>query len=552
MQDVNDFISSQATFHSARITEQSIDLGYYDDEFDVNIKKPFHIVRTGTAARIVDSVVDHIELANPQVFREPLKNTDKSREAALKVSRFLNYLVRHFIPELSQFTRNLILKGEAYGQVQYNTSHQGGMESCPIIFTAPDPLYIFAQPYDWLVPNQLAKSYEMKEEAVKSMFPDWEETGTRLIYKAYFDNDKKFVSIGDKEYTNTINYLGFVPFVHCYAGFGNKSYEGRPEKLAVGRLRKLRNRLREECEIESRIDSIIGTWANPMVFIKATAPDASPIDEQKLKKTVIGPGSMIIIPYGYEYQIYTPAVAAAELFQHLYQIRQALGQDIPPIMAGMASGSRTSGRLEDILYEHVQKKYSKTIDNMERALSELLRMCLKILEKTPQALPVTIRAKVLEKGEYVNKEETITKDDIEGYYNCIVKLNPEEAIEHDRKVMLGRTLVNETRISWKRFLVEYMGKTEDVADDIMAESIAEQAILTDPTMSQMRVMEAIEQAGMTKYLKQLEQQNKETREVKQAGTQYRPSEARNPLATSIIRQTLGESPKGVRNSPEEQ
>jgi len=202
-----------------------------------------------------------------------------------------------------------------------------------------------------------------------------------------------------------------------------------------------------------------------------------------------------------------------------------------------------SGRQDDITAEHAQKKSVRLVHNLCEALAQVLSMGLRILDTIPGALPITARATVIKNGEPITEEYKVTKEDIGGYYGCTVKLNPEEAIEHDRKVMLGRTLVNEGRISWELFLIDYMGMTKDEADKTISDAIAEQAILNDPTMSQIRVMEAIEQAGMTRYLEKIQQ-------TQQAPPpQIRPSEAKNPVARETIRQALGE--KGVARTPPE-
>jgi hypothetical protein len=177
-------------------------------------------------------------------------------------------------------------------------------------------------------------------------------------------------------------------------------------------------------------------------------------------------------------------------------------------------------------------------------------MSLMILDKTPGVLPITLRATFIEDG--VNKEETITKDDIEGFYDCRVELNPEKDIQSDREVMLGRTLYKEGMIPWKRLLIDYMHKTEAEADDIIAETLAEQAVATNPLLAQIRVTEAMEQIGATKYLKQIQASQEENQKMaedlsKTNIPKYRPSEANNPTAVDTLRQVLRETPQGVRN-----
>jgi len=74
-------ITSLVEYNQTRVGEQEKDQTYIDDTFDVSISAPFHIVRTGTGAKIIDDVVSHIETANPQAFREPREKTKKSIES---------------------------------------------------------------------------------------------------------------------------------------------------------------------------------------------------------------------------------------------------------------------------------------------------------------------------------------------------------------------------------------------------------------------------------------------------------------------------------------
>lgn len=551
--------------NSGKISQQETDQRYYDDEFDVGIKRPFHIVRTGTAAWIVDSIVDHIELSNPQVFREPKKATDTARESALKVSRFLNYLIREFTSEIGELVRNCVHRGEGIGQIQFDESayakSKKGWEHIigrvPLIFTAPDPMIVFTEPYDALVPSRLIKSFTAQPDDIRFMYPDWDTTKKETEYLFYIDNKIRYIEADKVALTNGVegNYLGFVPFVHCYSGFGKKSPEGKPETLAVGRLKKSRGLLKAECETESRYDSIIALYANPIWHITPTVEHPSPVSEKEMREAYIGPGSVLIDAPGYKGVLYSPDVNATQLLQHLYQIKQSLGREMPAIMAGSAGGPRESGRRADIEFEHVRKRYSKLIKNVQTALAEILGMGLRILEVTPQALPITVRATVIEKGEVVRKEEKITKEDIDSYYDCTVVLNPEEALEADRDVMLGKTLKGELLISWRRFLIKHLHLTEGEADEEMAETIAEQTIATDPIMSQMRAQEALEQMGRGKYLEKVkadvQQRERMAGELgKEPVSRGRPSEAREPLSAATLRQTLGETPVGARRPPE--
>jgi len=56
-------------------------------------------------------------MASPQVTREPRGKSEKARESALRVSRFLNHLVLAWRPQISEMFKNGGLRGEFIGQI---------------------------------------------------------------------------------------------------------------------------------------------------------------------------------------------------------------------------------------------------------------------------------------------------------------------------------------------------------------------------------------------------------------------------------------------------
>ena len=121
--------------------------------------------------------------------------------------------------------------------------------------------------------------------------------------------------------------------------------------------------------------------------------------------------------------------------------------------------------------------------------------------------------------------------------------------------MLYRVLANEGRVSWKSLLMDGMGKTEDEAEDEINETLAEMAWRTNPKMLEMVMEEAMEDAGMGRLLAKVKEKAAMSQAAQQGlggmpQGQTRPSEARNPMAKDILRQTLSETPVGIRQSPD--
>ena len=563
--EIKRFITEQEQFHSSRISEHETDFSYYKDEFAVGISAPFHTVRTGCGASIVDNQISHIETGKPTVYREPKDSSQKSRESALKVSRFLNYIINKSVTEIDEAIKNATLYGEGIFQLHFNEDaytnkdYQHITDMSPVIITSPDPTMTYCFPYDSILPDRVFKKAYIDNSRAQVIFPQsiLENGKKEVEYISYFDKESRVYYLGGSvvDGEDKPNALGFTPFIHFYAGYGKRSSNGKPEEMAVGRLRKIRGLLKEDCEVRSRIDSLLGLYANPLVLYKAVTPDANPLSGTELKNQVIGAGESITVPYGWDFTIYTPQVNTPEVFRHYDRIQAQLGIENPSILNGVAGSSRVSGRQEDIEYGHISKRYEKLVRNLEEALSATMSNVLRILDTIPMALPITVRFEIIQDGVKVSKEEILTKDDIGGYYGCTVKLNPDEAVEDDQKFMKYRMLVNEGRISWKKFLVNGCNMTEWEADDQIAEALAEQSIISDPLMKSVRTQEALEHMGMERYIQKAQQdsdyqarmQQELALQNKQGGTGYRPTEAQNPASIEQARLLFGgETANGIR------
>jgi len=578
IQEIRELKEQYKAFYSTKINEQEADQEFYDDKFPVAIKKPYHIKRTGSAARIIDIACATIDTSNPVVFCEPRKKNEKEIARALKRAKLLNHWIQFFIPEINEAKMNLFLRGESFFQVDYNDAYDKEDNSClPVIISAPDPMIIYADPQESDgLPARVIKSCNMNVGQVKQLFPTWTNPRKRKLndksgveYLAYWDAGTRYIE-ADKEtllgpQTNIFN---LVPFAHCYSGFGKRSPEGKPETLVVGRLRKIRGRLEEECEIESRLDSIIGLFANPVVRLEPTIPDAGePPDEDSIRYV---PGAVIQGSYGWKVFIEQPAVPGPQMYQHLYQIRSALGLETPNIAMGLPSTSRATGRQEDIYAEQYTKQYRTLRNNLAKATAQTLSMALKILDTVPGLLPITVRATTLKDGKEIREEETVTKDDIDGYYDCRVEFKVED--EFGKNFIMYERLANEGRASWKSLLIKGMDYTEDAADEEINETLAEMAWRTNPQMLAMVLQEAMEKSGMNSTLRKMEEEAQRNAQMGQGapaggqpmsqgqgqpvvqgqgemGQQMRPSEAENPIAREIIRQRLEQTASGTRMPP---
>lgn len=559
-------------FYSQLRKEQTIDQKFYNDEFPTVIKEPYRVSRTGAAARIVDTACDGVDTSNPQVFCEARKPTEIEERKAAKRARFLNHMVALLWEEIEEAKKNNMVRGEAFFQVGYNVDFDPNDEqSLPVSITAPDPMIIYADPYEVKgVPRRVIKFCQMNAGQVEQQYPDWSNPDKKkansdkgVDYLAYFDPITRYAE-ADKEPVLGLqpNIFGFTPFSHCKSGFGKRSPEGKPETQVVGRLRKIRNTLTEQCETQSRINSQIALFTDPVISID---PDPNwagqtPQLPDDIEKTIVfAPGKIITGIPGWTKTIFQGVVPGPQMYNHLYMINAQLGLETPNVALGLPSTARATGRQENIYVEEYRRKYKAFKNNLAKALAIALSMGLRIVEwrlkEFPKTTKITVKAKEFKGGKEVVKEELLTAEDIDGCYDCRVVFKEEDTTAQDREFTKYERTTGQGRTSWKALLVKGMGYTNDEAEEEIDETLAEMIWLTNiQSMGGMVLTEAMERAGQHGLLRRLGGEAQRQRQMAQVvpmqGTQApRRSEARNPLASDILRQTLKETPVGTRRAP---
>ncbi len=565
-------------FHQARVKEQQVDQTYYDDAFDVSVissQAPHkYLSRTGTAASIIDGPVSHIITKNPQVFLSPRKGTEGARESSRKVNSLLNHWARYLLKQTPQpyreFTKKLMLRGEAWLQPLLNERWLDNKEYFPIYFLVPDPLNIFGSATEeYGVPDYVVVYYERIPFMVQQKYPKWTnpkqagETNKPHTVKwfEYWDRDVRYFEADGEPVLRgkdgiQENIYGKPPFIHALSGFGETSPDGKPETLVVGRLRKVRGLLVQECAINSDIDSTLHKFAQPKIDL--IIPAGAEFNEESIKENYdmsAGSLNILAIPEGSKFGEDTRILPSKEAFQHYYNIRTRIAQEAPPIMAGLPSGS--SGRQEDILGYHFIRRFDSIVEATEGAFSKGLNFGLDILKRIPGSLPIT---QWLDQPDGGKKEIIIDKEDIDATADTRLELKAADPIEDDRKLMAGRVLVNEKLIDWRTFLTQYAGYTPEKTEDIIEQTIADRVVMENPMIFQALAEKAMENLGMQEYLEKLRQQiatqDKMNTGLQQAPQLGQPGPLGGPPRQMNVQSTEGMNAAdmlltqgGVRQSP---
>jgi hypothetical protein len=521
MEEIKDFLTRD--HHGERVKQQKVDLEYYQDKVrppQIKSDSPITIVHTGTPPWLIDGPSAHIITRNPQAFVKPKKMTDGGKGSAYRVNLLLNHWMDRILKQspqpLKQLAKNLMLYGEAWVHPVLNNDWNPEMNDrgfLPILFPVPNPVNVFGAPAeDYGIPEYVVVVYKRLAHSVAQKYPEWAkrrpgviDRGEEIEWWEFWDEETRcFFADGAPVWEEgpQPNIYKFVPYIHAYSGFGNEDPDAKPEELAVGRLRKVRDLLNQECAMNSDTDGTLHMFAHPRIDI-FPEPGQDYNVEQIRQEYTMGAGMLNVVPLSdpNRFREGTRILPTKEAFQHYYNIRTRIAMEAPPIMSGLPSG--TSGRQEDITGYHFIRRFDSVVEAIEDMVGKMLDMGRKMLPLNPNWMPVT---QWLEQPEGGQKEIKIAKDDLDACTETRVHLKAADPIEDDRKLMAGRALVETGRIDWETFLIDHVGYTPEKAKETMMKTIAEKVVLSNPMILQIIAQKAMEKLGMTEELQALQQQ----------------------------------------------
>ncbi len=503
------------TLYSLVRKEQKIDMEYRDDTFLVpEIRTPHKLWRSGIGSRMVDAPAEQIITSNPQVFFEMMKG---SKDIAKKLSKEVN---ANWIETLrlgnpnpfKEDVKNKLSRGESYIRLAHNemwvtnpigkdkdglpTFRKFGM---PVLFLNPDPMVIYGSPEEddsgWIpntgVPNKVIVDYERQYSDVILRYPSWSNPkkltpGGLIKWRELWDKDTMQFKADGEIVLRTKNPYEFTPFVRKYSGFGRRSPKGELAELIVGDIRFSRDLIKQECITRSNIASIEHIFAHrPKTIIS----EGSLPDEQlsTLSWGAYDLNKLENVPPGTKFIEEQYPAAPPEMYQNLANIRSELAQRNPFIMAGLPTG--TSGRQQSLTETAAGKRYTTVLENTEVQWATAIHMALVISARIPGLAPTGI-----------NGYELL------GDFKESVGLAAKDPVEEDRKAKLGSSLYERKQIDLYTSLTEYQGRTEDQANEIEDNLLAEAVLSSEPVIAILG-QQVIEEAGMADQLAALEESN---------------------------------------------
>lgn len=529
-------------------TEQTLDKGYIDDTFDVGIKPPHRIFRSGIGRRMVDTPAERIITSNMQCFVEVLKGNEAAGE---RISAVINQqwipIIRLQNPNPPKETvKNKLARGESFIKVVHNESWVTGKRrrvGLPVHFLILDPMVIYASPEEDEngIPRRVIVFYERQPEDVIVRYLNWAKLhqanyegeinkNKKVQWLEYWDDDiRYFEADGESVLKGGIqpNLYKRVPFVRKYTGFGKRSPDGDLKHLIVSDIRFARDLIAEECNLRSDIASICHLFAHrPRTF---EAPEGiDPIVVRTGLETILGFGAydINVVPHGTMLMKDVDPSVPPEILQRHMEVMAEIAQRCPFILPSFPGV--TSGRFQDIVATGAMRRYDTIIENTENEWATAFEMALKICDKIPTLKP-----------------DGLQKDDLKTTFKCTVKLKAPDPVEQDRLATLGSKLLTNSEIDPITNLVEFKGYTPEKAKKILMDMLKWRVLLGSPEIAELIGLRAAEKSGMLEDLEmikarrqQLEQQGM-VQELPPTGKQRVMGEVKTPAGEETAGRVVG-------------
>ncbi|KKN25862.1 hypothetical protein LCGC14_0880490 [marine sediment metagenome] len=506
-------------------TEQREDLTYINDTFVIDIKHPHREFHSGIGREIVDAAAQQINTSNPQALVKILSGSqDPGKRLSAELNeRWIPTLLRQSPSHIKEYVKGCVSRGEAYYKIVHNErwadcpecNGKGkiGRRKCknckgegildikdrvglPIRLITPEPMVVYASPQedDHGRPDWVLVLYERQLKDLIPLYPylDKIKDKKHITWLEYIDKDIKYCEADGITVTDGIqpNIYPFVNYVRKYSGFGRRDPFGELSELIVSDVRLARDMIMEEAMLRSDIASILHIFAHQTITIIVKGATLEVTPEQLRKNLKMGAYDVNILdnlPEGTDINWGQRDLPSAEMFQRLHDLHGEILRKYPLIAAALPLAA--SGRSKDITSTLARRRYDTVIENTQNAFATILEMGLEICNTIPDWKPAGLN-----------------KDDLKANYRIAIDLKAPDPIEEDRLSAQGEKLWSNGNgsIDLKTNLMNYQGRTEEEADEIMARRIIDRLTNSEEVGMIYKLMFA-EEAGLRAQLEGLQE-----------------------------------------------
>lgn len=544
---------------------------YYELTYDAGVPRDLgYPQRTPRTARDwIEVGVNNHTLNNPKAIVPLRANNETARQQATRLEMFYGAFMRLYIQSFKQMAKKVLARGEALARVwvddyyygadwasmdqgQKDALHAEMFSRFPVKIIVPDPINCFPSPVhldgNGFIPEDVIEEYLMTKAEVVSLCKrnHWRVpskvnsmSSTEMVkWTSYYSKTQRIFLAEDEKVLDGPNILGFVPYVHVPSGYGNTSYEGKPEYYYRSILYGVKDMINLQTRALSQIDAILSGWAWPRPKIHGDMDKISKL----YKNFSMDPNEPVLEDEGVDITFLQGQAPPPELFSHLGIVSSMA--EPPKALQGMRATGVYSGEHQEALISYAKPIYRDPFKNLEQGIALLNGMAARTVEKV-LGYPIAIRD--VDNPSERGGRTIISPSDIDGYYYNEVKMLSELPETTDIRKMLGTRLHQAGIISHETCLMEYHDKTREEAREEIARVIAEKA-LENPTIQQAVAMDAADMLGLERAKKLMGQYGVE---LQRGGSRRMPETM--PTGAESVRQRGRVTPgvEGAAVSPEE-
>ena len=316
-----DLIDYARGYYATQVSEFKVDEEYYEGDFGNTVEVPegFEVTIPTTGRAIVDEAVDNVEPYEIFVRYAPRGFGKKPQEDADEIMRFLKNMWIYWrqsnsdIDVLRDFIKNLFIYGKGVfkcvpeqtlwptlsSKDESELMAKGGKElvkeksriikklraqNFPVIIRSMNPRHIMEDPTMDARKLWVIEYYEISNDEIRNRFAGeykffreiWPEdvqvyevwTATWVDWNARVHRGKHWVFIQGEKIVEENNPYHDVPYVIKHSGFGTETYDGKPERKAVGFFTKqIRSLLDAEKRRITNIDALMQQFAFPIALL---------------------------------------------------------------------------------------------------------------------------------------------------------------------------------------------------------------------------------------------------------------------------------------------
>ncbi len=431
------------------------DENFYELDFKTRLNLPDEFTEEGivlpTARDMVDTFVDHIDIANARVFVNRKGTSDISAEEAEMMRKFYLGLIHRNNVEADISPWRIGAKHYAlHGLAVYETLWDADQwsdkpdreidesesdyalridewrsqshDSIPIVVHAVNPGCVLPDPsyggreFVFKVLDKVC--LDMQRRYPKWSNPKGKKISGEVEKVEYWDNKERCIWVDGEPVLQVKGGMvkhkyGFIPYVFIDSGLGNISKDYKPEKRYVGVLRHIVDLLVSESRSYSISEVVLKKAAWP--YLTISGKNAALVAEISQKY-----GKLNVLPEGVELKEIVSQTPPDALNSHLYRTSDYIAAHAAPrSLRGLGEQGVRSGADRRLVIGEAASKYRYSEDAFRNGAAKILSNCARLMKNV---VPGDVRLWARTPTDEFDVE--IKKDKMKEPFTCYVEFAP--------------------------------------------------------------------------------------------------------------------------------